>query len=372
MWNDLILAHEGPSDTRDTKIAALRLKFNAYKSLEGEKVNGTFTRLECLLNDLENNGVTIPQAKVNAMFVNSLPRKWLSMNQTQRANNSIKNDSLSTLCGKYNYKEDSDSDVEEDQRTSNEFMVDLNAKYHERALLANQKSFYKRSDRKGRNKEKISSKEVVFTKADESSYVLAPEITSESKSECTPQSSSQPSSSKATKQNTWLGPYKHRGFKNHLSDDCYSKPKCSTCGSTNHLTKEHFEHAAVKKTLSKLKAQSPLKPSLKKAPMILNYFKECKYYRFNDHHSDHVLADFNGKKSSIRKAKCKNYTREEDATYLRQKVTYDVESRQENGGVVGQSRTSTRKLNKASTRIYLTQPFEDIKLDYDEYYVCIN
>nr|GEZ09113.1 hypothetical protein [Tanacetum cinerariifolium] len=37
MWNDFILAHEGPSDTRDTKIAALRLKFNAFKSLEGKK-----------------------------------------------------------------------------------------------------------------------------------------------------------------------------------------------------------------------------------------------------------------------------------------------------------------------------------------------
>ncbi|GJZ77618.1 retrovirus-related pol polyprotein from transposon TNT 1-94 [Tanacetum coccineum] len=105
MWTDLILAHEGPSDTRDTKIAALRLKFNAFKALEGEKVNGTFTRLKCLLNDLKNNGVSIPQAKVNAMFVNRLPRKWLSMNQTQRANNSIKNDTLATLYGKYNYEE---------------------------------------------------------------------------------------------------------------------------------------------------------------------------------------------------------------------------------------------------------------------------
>ncbi|GKB60530.1 hypothetical protein Tco_0916716 [Tanacetum coccineum] len=174
IWNDLILAHEGPSDIRDTKIVALRLKFNAFKSLEGEKVKGTFTRLKCLLNDLENNGVFIPQAEVNATFVNSLPRKWLSMNQTQRANNSIKNDSLATLYGKYNYEEglidqiyasktqqftiqassskalisnhqfqDSDSDVEEDQRTSNEFMADLNAEYHERALLANQKRFYK-------------------------------------------------------------------------------------------------------------------------------------------------------------------------------------------------------------------------------------
>ncbi|GJZ55362.1 hypothetical protein Tco_0610555 [Tanacetum coccineum] len=98
MWNDLILAHEGPSDTRDTKIAALRLKFNAFKVLEGDKVNGTFTSLKCLLNDLENNDVIIPQAK------------------------------------------DNDSDVEEDLRSSSEFIADLNVEYHERALLANQKS----------------------------------------------------------------------------------------------------------------------------------------------------------------------------------------------------------------------------------------
>nr|GEU60204.1 hypothetical protein [Tanacetum cinerariifolium] len=37
---------------------------------------------------------------------------------------------------------------------------------------------------KGRRKEKISSKEVVFTKADESSSMLAPEITSDLVSEC--------------------------------------------------------------------------------------------------------------------------------------------------------------------------------------------
>ncbi|GKC48434.1 hypothetical protein Tco_1066156 [Tanacetum coccineum] len=99
MLTNLVLAHEGPFDIRDTKIAALRLKFNAFKALKGEKVNGTFTRLKCLLNDLKNNGVSIPQAKVNATFVNILPKKWLSMNQTQRANNFIKNDSLATLYG---------------------------------------------------------------------------------------------------------------------------------------------------------------------------------------------------------------------------------------------------------------------------------
>ncbi|GKC49589.1 retrovirus-related pol polyprotein from transposon TNT 1-94 [Tanacetum coccineum] len=181
---DLILTHEGPSETKDTKIAALRLKFNAFKALEGEKVNGTFTRLRSLLNDLENNGVIIPQAEVNAMFVNSLPRKWLSINQTQRANNSIKNDILAALYGKYNYEEglidqiyksestrftlqgskafisnpsmqESDSDIEEYQRSSSEFLVDLNAEFHERALLANQRRFFKRSGRiDATNKEK--------------------------------------------------------------------------------------------------------------------------------------------------------------------------------------------------------------------------
>ncbi|GJX83358.1 hypothetical protein Tco_0332839, partial [Tanacetum coccineum] len=37
MWNGIILAHEGPSDTIYTKIAALRLKFIAFKALEDEK-----------------------------------------------------------------------------------------------------------------------------------------------------------------------------------------------------------------------------------------------------------------------------------------------------------------------------------------------
>ncbi|GKD60862.1 hypothetical protein Tco_1298371, partial [Tanacetum coccineum] len=257
MWNDLILAHKGPSYARDTKIAALRLKFNAFKSLEGKKVNGTFTRLKCMLNDLENNGVTIPQDEVNATFVNNLPRKWLSMNQTQWANNSIKNDCLATLYGKYNYEEgmidqiyeletqrfniqassskalisnnhfqDNDSDVEEDQRTINEFMADLDDEYHERARLANQKRIFVSSKDEGTNKirefiaitedepsvrktnarssqwvnitmkkqycqgprrkrkEKISLKEVIFTMAGESSSVLAPKITYDSESDC--------------------------------------------------------------------------------------------------------------------------------------------------------------------------------------------
>ncbi|GJU89568.1 retrovirus-related pol polyprotein from transposon TNT 1-94 [Tanacetum coccineum] len=107
-------------DTRDTKIAALRLKFNTCKALEGEKVNDTYTRLKCLLNDLKNNGVFISQAEVNA---------------------------TTTM-----------------KKTSNEFMANLNADYQERGLLANQKRFYKRSRRVGLARKPIDkSKKACFT-----------------------------------------------------------------------------------------------------------------------------------------------------------------------------------------------------------------
>ncbi|GJU96629.1 retrovirus-related pol polyprotein from transposon TNT 1-94 [Tanacetum coccineum] len=112
MWTELCLAYKGPSDTRDTKIAALRLKFNAFKALEGEKVNG-------LIDDIyasETQRFTIQASSSKALISN-------------------------------NHFQDSDSDVEEDNKTSNEFMADLNAEYHERALLANQKKFYKRPER---------------------------------------------------------------------------------------------------------------------------------------------------------------------------------------------------------------------------------
>ncbi|GJX66689.1 hypothetical protein Tco_0301032 [Tanacetum coccineum] len=298
-----------------------------------------------------------------------------------------------------------------DQRPSNEFMADLNSEYHERALLKNQKRFYKRSGRmrregvikekvtmtmnncderkhvldnthvdlhyvederknleshprpvkivkafgvRGRRKEKSSSKEVVFNKADVSSSGPAPEITSDSESECkthVPQPplpkltmaepsvtsnslisladltqnytiskknkqltnkvghayvikkktetkppavlktcseekadsftkkflltlmeevkglkehikiplvisllDSHASSSKPLKEKTWFRPCKHYGLRNHFTDDCYSKPKCSMCGSTKHMTKDHLEQAAAKRTLTKLKA----------------------------------------------------------------------------------------------------------------------
>ncbi|GJW06081.1 hypothetical protein Tco_1568504, partial [Tanacetum coccineum] len=42
------------------------------------------------------------------------------------------------------YFQDNDLDVEEDTRSSNEFLADLNVEFHDRALLTNKNRFYKR------------------------------------------------------------------------------------------------------------------------------------------------------------------------------------------------------------------------------------
>ncbi|GJV66290.1 hypothetical protein Tco_1477118 [Tanacetum coccineum] len=56
---------------------------------------------------------------------------------------------------------ESNLDVEEDTRSSSEFLADLNAEFHDRELLANQKRFYKRSRR---DEESVSSKDKGVTK----------------------------------------------------------------------------------------------------------------------------------------------------------------------------------------------------------------
>ncbi|GKF00214.1 hypothetical protein Tco_0023564, partial [Tanacetum coccineum] len=102
----------------------------------------------------------------------------------------------------------------------------------------------------------------------------------------TSSSVSQASSSKTPKKKVWYGPCKHYRMKNLLSDDCYSKPKCSTCGSISHTTKEHTEQTAVRISLNKLKGKSTSKSTPVRTTRMLKTFGECKYYGSNKHHSD--------------------------------------------------------------------------------------
>ncbi|GJV96404.1 retrovirus-related pol polyprotein from transposon TNT 1-94 [Tanacetum coccineum] len=130
---------------------------------------------------------------------------------------------------------------------------------------------------KGRKKEKISSKEVVFTKADESSSVLAPEITSDLESKCdsqeplphipkligaTPSGTLESLISLSDLTLNMAGltldtPVPKKTTPSVKADSSteqllltlMEEPKCSTYGSTDHQTKEHLEHVVVKKKL---------------------------------------------------------------------------------------------------------------------------
>nr|GEZ15849.1 hypothetical protein [Tanacetum cinerariifolium]GEZ53212.1 hypothetical protein [Tanacetum cinerariifolium] len=100
----------------------------------------------------------------------------------------------------------------------------------------------------------------------------------------TSSSVSQASSSKTSKQKVWYRTCKHCELKNHLSDDCYSKLKCSTCGLCSHTNKEHIELTVVRKSLNKLKGQSTSKPTPVRTTRMPKIFSECKYCGSNKHH----------------------------------------------------------------------------------------
>ncbi|GKC09529.1 hypothetical protein Tco_1001139 [Tanacetum coccineum] len=171
----------------------------------------------------------------------------------------------------------------------------------------------------------MSLKKVMFTKADESPLETNPEITSYSESECENQEPLPPlpklsrdkpigtstdvvdkgSSVKVTKK-------KAQTKSPLVLDPSFAKKadlsteqllltlmeECSICQSTDHLTKENPEQVVVKKTLAKLKAQSSLASSTRKAPKIPKLFIPCKYYEFNDHHSDECPKVIFGDNSS--------------------------------------------------------------------------
>ncbi|GJZ11380.1 retrovirus-related pol polyprotein from transposon TNT 1-94 [Tanacetum coccineum] len=96
-WDDLILYHEGPSDVKESRVMDLKLCYNTFKFKEGESLTQTFTRYKALMNELD--------------FQDS-------------------------------------PDDEEDLRSSQEYMNDLEEEYQTRALLAKSKRFFKKGTQK--------------------------------------------------------------------------------------------------------------------------------------------------------------------------------------------------------------------------------
>ncbi|GJV41451.1 retrovirus-related pol polyprotein from transposon TNT 1-94 [Tanacetum coccineum] len=177
-WDDLILYHEGPSDVKESRVMDLKLCYNTFKFKEGESLTQTFTRYKALMNELVNDGIKLSKLEINTGFINGLPKKWLAFCQSLRNTNHVKESELASLFGKLKYEENlinsiydtnkektlvpatplstaffstsivqdsQDSpDDEEDTRSSQEYMNDLEEEYQARALLAKSKRFFKK------------------------------------------------------------------------------------------------------------------------------------------------------------------------------------------------------------------------------------
>ncbi|GJT57292.1 hypothetical protein Tco_0992346 [Tanacetum coccineum] len=148
-WDDLILYHKGPSDVKESRVMDLKLCYNTFKFTEGETLTKTFTRYKDLMNELVNDGIKLSKLEINTGFINGLPKKWLSFCQSLRNTNHVKEYELASLVNS-NMKKTSlidfqDSpDDEEDTRSSQKYLNDLEEKYQEISLLAKSKIFFKK------------------------------------------------------------------------------------------------------------------------------------------------------------------------------------------------------------------------------------
>ncbi|GJZ40978.1 retrovirus-related pol polyprotein from transposon TNT 1-94 [Tanacetum coccineum] len=141
-WTDLVHSFEGPSDTKENRIMDLKLEYQTFRTKSTESLSQTYTRYKTLLNELTNDGVNLSKHEINVGFMNTLPEKWLTFSQGLRNANHTQTIDLADIYERFDFQENFDDEV--DERTSEEYLRDLDIKYHERALLENSKSFIKR------------------------------------------------------------------------------------------------------------------------------------------------------------------------------------------------------------------------------------
>ncbi|GKA00810.1 retrovirus-related pol polyprotein from transposon TNT 1-94 [Tanacetum coccineum] len=179
-WTDLVHSFEGPSDTKENRIMDLKLEYQTFRAKSTKSLSHTYTLYKTLLNELANDGVNLSKYENNVGFVNSLPEKWLTFSQGLRNANHTQTLDLANIYERFVYKDNliqrrysdtkkafittpsstpisiaffsnnvsqdfqENSDDEVDERTSEEYLRDLDIEYHERALLENSKCFIKR------------------------------------------------------------------------------------------------------------------------------------------------------------------------------------------------------------------------------------
>ncbi|GJU49624.1 retrovirus-related pol polyprotein from transposon TNT 1-94 [Tanacetum coccineum] len=157
-WTDFVYSFEGPSDSKENKIIDMKLEYQAFRAKPTESLSQTYTRYKTLLNKLDNDGVNLIKHEINIGFVNSLSEKWLTFSQGLRNANHTKTLDLADIYGRFVYEDNliqrrysdtkkaidfqENSDDKVDERSSEEYLRDLDIEYQERSILANSK-YYK-------------------------------------------------------------------------------------------------------------------------------------------------------------------------------------------------------------------------------------
>nr|GEZ06544.1 hypothetical protein [Tanacetum cinerariifolium] len=141
---------------------------------KASKSNVRSIQVKDIVKEIEYYLKTYKSAGMDISWVDTMPATTDPINTTNTTNvsQSVVNENLPQLLDSRGgshvinvlaFDKEDFTNAEEDKRTSNEFMADLNAKYHERALLENQKRFYKRSGRVGSARKTLyKTKETCF------------------------------------------------------------------------------------------------------------------------------------------------------------------------------------------------------------------
>ncbi|GJW27463.1 hypothetical protein Tco_0044338 [Tanacetum coccineum] len=152
-WIDLVHSFEGPLDTNENRIIDLKLEYQTFRAKPTESLSQTYTRCKTLLNKLANDGVNLSTHEINVGFVNSLPEKWLTFSYGLRNANHTQTLDLVDIYERFVYEDNliqrrySDTKkalitTPSNERSSEEYLRDLDIELHERALLANLKCHF--------------------------------------------------------------------------------------------------------------------------------------------------------------------------------------------------------------------------------------
>ncbi|GJX33477.1 retrovirus-related pol polyprotein from transposon TNT 1-94 [Tanacetum coccineum] len=146
---------EGPSDTKENRIMDLKLEYQTFRAKPTKSLSQTYTRYKTLLNELANDGFNLSKHEINTLDLADIYGRFVYKdNLIQRRYSDTKKSLITTPSSTaistaffsnnviHDVQENSNDEV--DERSSEEYLKDLDIEFHERAILANSKRFIKR------------------------------------------------------------------------------------------------------------------------------------------------------------------------------------------------------------------------------------